>query len=131
MITGELNREQSMTWPFGRPTLLTAACQLLYKGDAGTFFAKVGFPLCRPPLESSMLRTTQIPAILVSLVLHQNDFEVVTVANPSEAIQLAQARTLASTYWITGWKGCLASSYARAFENSILQRRFFSFRGRI
>ena len=57
---------------------------------------------------------------LVSLVLRQNDFEVVTVANPEEAIQLAQSERF-SLYildnWMKGMTGIELCTRLREFDS--------------
>ncbi len=58
---------------------------------------------------------------LVSLVLRQNDFEVVTVANPEEAIQLAQSERF-SLYildnWMEGMSGIELCTRLRKFDSA-------------
>ena len=58
---------------------------------------------------------------LVSLVLRQNDFEVVTVANPEEAIQLAQTERF-SIYildnWMEGMSGIELCTCLREFDSA-------------
>lgn len=58
---------------------------------------------------------------LVSLVLRQNDFEVLTVANPGEAIQLAQAERF-SLYildnWMEGMSGIELCTRLREFDSA-------------
>ena len=56
---------------------------------------------------------------LVSMVLRQNDFEVVTVANPEEAIRLAQTERF-SLYildnWMEGMSGIELCTRLREFD---------------
>ena len=58
---------------------------------------------------------------LVSMVLRQNDFEVVTVANPEEAIQLARTERF-SLYildnWMEGMSGIELCTCLRAFDSA-------------
>ena len=58
---------------------------------------------------------------LVSLVLRQNDWEVVTVANPEEAIQLAQSERF-SLYildnWMEGMTGIELCTRLREFDSA-------------
>ena len=58
---------------------------------------------------------------LISLVLRQNDFEVVTVANPEEAIQLAQSGSF-SLYildnWMEGMSGIELCARLREFDSA-------------
>lgn len=58
---------------------------------------------------------------LVSLVLRQNDFEVVTVANPEEAIQLAQTERF-DLYildnWMEGMSGVELCTRLRKFDSA-------------
>lgn len=58
---------------------------------------------------------------LVSMVLRQNDFEVVTVANPEEAIQLAHTERF-SLYildnWLEGMSGIELCTRLREFDSA-------------
>ena len=58
---------------------------------------------------------------LFSMVLRQNDFEVVTVANPEEAIQLAQTERF-SLYildnWMEGMSGIEVCTRLREFDSA-------------
>ena len=56
---------------------------------------------------------------LVSLILRQNDFEVVTVANPEEAIRLAQTEQFELyilDIWLEGMSGIEVCSRLRQFD---------------
>lgn len=58
---------------------------------------------------------------LVSLVLRQNDFEVVTVANPEEAIQLAQSERFGLYIldnWMEGMSGIELCARIREFDSA-------------
>lgn len=95
--------------------------RIALKGDAGTFFAKVGFPPMPPSPRILYVEDNSDTRDLVSLVLHQNDFEVVTVANPREAIQLAQSENF-NLYildnWMEGMSGIELCSRLREFDSA-------------
>ena len=74
-----------------------------------------------PPVRILYVEDDSDTRELVSMVLRQNDFEVVTVANPEQAIQLAQTERF-SLYildnWMEGMSGIELCTRLRAFDSA-------------